>query len=180
MIAECGQALIEQLQQHMVPHDIASNDLIKLRVPQLKDQDYVIGAYLYHIAEDHEHAKQDFVNISEQERQLPGKVLSLSYVLFVNEEATFGGFHKEQEDRLLERMIQIFHDYHSVVVLDQTCTLYFDSLDVDSRIRLWQSFSKPLQPAIYMRLCSVVIPSTRREVVHRVKRRDVIMERKDL
>lgn len=178
MIAESGQALVEVLQREMVPDQIMSKDLIALRIPQLQDQDYVIGAFLYHIDEDHEAGQQGYRNESAHERSYPGRALSLSYVLFVNEEATFGGFHKEQEDRLLERMIQIFHDCQELQVMDQTCRIHFDSLNLDSRIRLWQSFSKPLQPAIYLQIHPVLVASLKKETIHRVKQTTIKSERK--
>lgn len=173
MIAECGVALTKLLQKQMVPHDVMSPELITLRIPQLQDQDYVVGIYLYHIEEDQDAPRQEFIDIGETKRRFPGKSMSLSYVLFINEEATFGGFHKEQEDRLLERMIQIFHDEQHLQVEDQSCVIQFDSLDVDSRIRLWQSFSKPLQPAIYLRIHPLIISSRKEETVHRVKTRAI-------
>lgn len=178
MIAECGQALIQLLKDSLVPNDVGSNELICLRIPQLKDQDYEIGAYLYHIREDHQGAKQDFIDISEDERQFPGIAICLSYVLFVNEEATFGGFHKEREDYLLERILQCIHDQPSMQFAGQECKLHFASLDVDSRIRLWQSFSKPLQPAIYVELQPILIPSLKKEGIHRVKQRVIKTERR--
>lgn len=177
MIAECGKALIERLQEELIPHYVLGKELIALRVPQLQSQDYVIGTFLYHIEEDRNVNFQQFVDISDTKRQYPGKAIALYYVLFVNEEATFGGFHKEQEDRLLEKMIQIFHDHQTLMIEQQECNVNFDHLDLDSRIRLWQSFSKPLQPAIYVKVHPIMIASLKEEDVHRVKSRHIQVER---
>lgn len=178
MIAECGKALTKRLQEELIPHYVLSKELIALRVPKLESQDFVVGIFLYHMEEDRNVDFQQYVHISDTLRQHPGKAIALYYVVFVNEEATFGGFHKEQEDRLLEKILQTFHDYQSLMVNEQECSVDFDTLDLDSRIRLWQSFSKPLQPAIYLKVHPIMIASMKQEDVHRVKSRDIQVERK--
>ncbi|EFP60183.1 hypothetical protein HMPREF0983_03500 [Erysipelotrichaceae bacterium 3_1_53] len=99
--------------------------------------------------------------------------MELSYLIYVNEDARFGGYNKEQEEILYEKMIQIFHDLSVLQVKDSQLPLQFVNMELDSKIHIWESLHQPLQPALYLRVAPVEIASMKNEKVNIVRHVDV-------
>lgn len=169
MIQEVSQTILKLLADELYPSDILNPDNVKLCIPKHENMDYQVGIYLYNIQDDGTH-EQHHSTVVDGKRVFPSKKVILNYVIFVNEETSFGGYNKEQEDRLLERIIQIIHDHNELKNLDASASITFDRLNLENKIRLWQSMNKAFQPAIYIQVSPVEIISRRSEDVHFVKK----------
>lgn len=168
MIQEVSQVILKLLADELYPSDVMNPDNVKLCIPKHENTDYQIGIYLYNIQDDGTH-EQHYSTVINGKRVFPSKKVILNYLIFVNEDATFGGYNKEQEERLLERMIQTFHDHNEIIVQEAKLNITFDRLDLENKIRLWQSLDKPFQPALYLNVSPVEILSLKSEDVHSVK-----------
>ena len=164
MIHEVSKALQDMLSSQLYPEWLMDQDGVQPCIPSHENQDYKVGIYLYDLAE-YSIAAQRYATITDHTRVFPSKLISLSYLIYVNEEVQFGGYNKEQEEVLLERMIQVIHDTSALEAAQQHVNLQFENVDVENKIRLWQSLNKPLQPALYIKVLPVEIKSNRQEEV---------------
>lgn len=177
MIHETSNAIEKLLSGMLYPNYLASRDLVKQCIPHHDQKDFCIGIYLYDITSD-DHHEQRYANVVNHERIYPDKVVIASYIVFVNEEESFGGYSKQQEEELLEELIRIFHNQGMLEVLDDAMSIQFENPDMETKIRLWQSFQKPLQPALYIKVSPLRIPSRKSETVSLVHEVDIKTMRK--
>ncbi len=85
---------------------------------------------------------------------------------------------REQIQDVLNEIVRTVHDNPSLVREDgEAMGISFLREDVEFKIRLWQSFSQALQPAVYLRVAPVLIASARTRKVIRVKERDYGLEK---
>ena len=155
MIHEVSKTLCAQLIDQLYPDYLLDRDGVQLCIPRHEHQDVQIGIYLYDISE-YSITAQRYASVDGDSRVFPPKLMELSYLIYVNEDARFGGYNKEQEEILYEKMIQIFHD-----------------MELDSKIHIWESLHQPLQPALYLRVAPVEIASMKNEKVNIVRHVDV-------
>lgn len=176
MIQDVSKALCEVLREHLYPDMLGDRDRIQLCIPRHEHQDVQIGIYLYDIS-DYTLTAKRYASIEGNQRVFPPKLLELSYLIYVHEDAHFGGYNKEQEEALYERMIQIFHDISYLEINDVHVPIQFVNVSLDSKIHLWQSLHQPLQPALYLRIAPIEIASALHENVNLVRSVDVYAKR---
>lgn len=162
MIEEVSIALQDILRKYLYPDYLLDMDGVKLCIPKHDEQDYQIGIYLYDVSE-YSLIAQRYATIEDHTRVFPPKLMEISYLIFVNESVQFGGYDKLQEDRLYEKMIQIFHDESVLEVEGKQLPIHFENINLDNKIRLWQSLNTPLQPALYIKIAPVEIASGKQE-----------------
>ena len=172
MIHEVSKALCTQLIEQLYPDYLLDRDGVQLCIPRHEHQDVQIGIYLYDISE-YSITAQRYASVDGDSRVFPPKLMELSYLIYVNEDARFGGYNKEQEEILYEKMIQIFHDLSVLQVKDSQLPLQFVNMELDSKIHIWESLHQPLQPALYLRVAPVEIASMKNEKVNIVWHVDV-------
>ena len=124
MIHEVSKTLCAQLIDQLYPDYLLDRDGVQLCIPRHEHQDVQIGIYLYDISE-YSITAQRYASVDGDSRVFPPKLMELSYLIYVNEDARFGGYNKEQEEILYEKMIQIFHDLSVLQVKDsKLCSPY--------------------------------------------------------
>lgn len=168
MINEVSKELENLLQNFLYPEVVTSRDAISICVPKHENQDYLLGIYLYDLSQD-VLQRDSFARVEGNTRYYPPKHISASYVVFCNEDTRFGGYTREAADQLLEKVIQIIHDTTSIQVNNNKMLVQFENIELEQKIRFWQSLSKPLQPAIYLKISPLLIPSLKKEKVSIVK-----------
>ncbi|MCR0526721.1 DUF4255 domain-containing protein [[Clostridium] innocuum] len=171
MIHEVSKTLCAQLIDQLYPDYLLDRDGVQLCIPRHEHQDVQIGIYLYDISE-YSITAQRYASVDGDSRVFPPKLMELSYLIYVNEDARFGGYNKEQEEILYEKMIQIFHDLSVLQVKDRQLPLQFVNMELDSKIHIWESLHQPLQPALYLRVAPVEIASMKNEKVNIVRHVD--------
>lgn len=178
MIQEISQALEQLLQEVLYPAVLISPDYVSLCVPRHEEQDYMVGIYLFDMEEDGTQ-RVAYSRVENGKRRFPDKNMTLSYVIFINEETRFGGYNKAMEAQLLEKLIQIFHDHASLKVQETEVMLQFVNMTLENKIRFWTSLNKPLQPSLFIRISPVPIASLKQELVDEVRHVDIHANQKE-
>lgn len=175
MIHEVSRTICRHLVEQLYPDYLLDRDGVQLCIPRHEHQDVQIGIYLYDISE-YSITAQRYASVDGDSRVFPPKLMELSYLIYVNEDARFGGYNKEQEEILYEKMIQIFHDLSMLEVNSAQIPIQFVNMELDSKIHVWESLHQPLQPALYLRVAPVEIASLQSEKVNIVRHVDVVTE----
>ena len=119
------------------------------------------------------------VALDDSERRFPPKAVELSYLVFCNETHRFGGVQREQIQALLSEIVRTVYDNPFLErESGETLQICFQQESVEFKIRLWGSFQRPLQPAVYLQAVPVLIESGRKRRVSSVRERSYEMERK--
>lgn len=176
-ILRTGKCILELFRDSLCPEFVRDKDLILFAAPW-EEADCRVGLYLYDIR-DHSEMTTSEVVLGEAERRFPPKAVELSYLVFCNETRRFGGVQREQIQVLLSEIVRTVYDNP---LLEQeggeTVQICFLQESVEFKIRLWGSFQKPLQPAVYLQAVPVLIESGRKRRVSSVKERNYEMEKK--
>lgn len=158
---EISQELCKLLQVSLYPNYIQSRDDIALALPYMQDKEYQVGIMLYDI-KDSQIASNSFT-YENNKLQHPPKNIELSYVIYINMATTFGGINTVMQQQLLTKIIQIINDNPYLTLKNIKTAIWLENLLLDDKLRLWQNFSKPLQPAIYLKVSPVLIYSLKEE-----------------
>lgn len=176
-IVQTGKCLLELVRKSLCPDFVRDEESILLTAPW-DEEDYRVGIYLYDI-QDYSMCAPCGTMINDEERRFPPKAVELSYLAFCNEKHRFGGVRREMLHAALNEIVRAVYD-NPVAVREDQEEVEFSFLreSVEFKIRLWGSFGRPLQPAVYIRAVPVLIASRRRQIVHSVKERNYQMRRK--
>ncbi len=172
-----GNLLLDRLREEMVPAVLNQEDDIKLTHPGA-ETDYRFGVFLHDIEEVRPYGPPASVRVSEDTRRHPDRLLALHFLLYANRKVPFDSMTALDEMVLLEAGIRAVHSMEPLGVDGQKVKVEFHELAVNEKTALWQSLSSPLQPAAYLTLEPVRIPSSRirrtppvREVLLSTKRK---------
>ena len=155
-----GNLLLERLRGEMVPAVLNQEDDIKLTHPGA-ETDYRFGVFLHDIEEVRPYGPPSSVRVSEDTRRHPDRLLALHFLLYANRKVPFDSIGGLDEMVLLEAAMRAVHSMEPLEVDDQKVKVSFHELPRNDKTALWQSLSSPLQPAAYLTLEPVKIPSTR-------------------
>ena len=171
-----GKSLLELLRGNLCPGYVKDRENILLTAPW-EEADFRVGVYLYDI-QDYSPVTVGPSETGTNSLRFPPKAVELSYMLFCNEKHRFGGVQREQLQGILNEMIRTVYDNPYLQREDgEKVGFSFLRESVEFKIRLWQSFSRALQPALYLRATPILIASGRTRKVHRVKERDYGLEK---
>ncbi len=172
-----GKAVRTILEKALCP--VYIRDAESIRPASLwEEADFRVGVYLYDI-QDYSLMMTHAVRVDEKQSRLAPKALELSYMIFCNEEKRFGGNDREKSAAVLNEIIRAVYDNPRFVTEDgKEVQLSFAKEDMDFKIKLWGSFNKPLQPAVYVRAVPVLIESDRLHGNVPVKERTYRVNRK--
>jgi len=155
-----GALLLERLWGEMVPSVLNQEDDIKLTHPGA-ETDYRFGVFLHDIEEVRPYGPPSALRESEDTRRYPDCLLALHFLLYANRKAPFDSMSALDEMVLLEAALRAVHNMEPLEVDDQKVRASFHRLTRNDRTALWQSLNSPLQPAAYLTLEPVRIPSGR-------------------
>ena len=155
-----GNLLLERLREEMVPAVLNQGDDIKLTHPGA-ETDYRFGVFLHDIEEVRPYGPPSSVRLSEDTRRRPDRLLALHFLMYANRKVPFDSVTALDEMVLLESAMRAVHSMEPLEVDGQAVKVTFHELARNEKTALWQSLSSPLQPAAYLTLEPVRIPSTR-------------------
>ena len=161
-------ALLELLKKKLCPGYVRDREAVLLTAPW-EEGDFRVGVYLYDI-QDHSIMSTEGSYLNEEERRFPPKAVELSYMIFCNEKHRFGGVQREQVHAVLNEIIRLVYDNPLLQREDgESVQISFLREDAEFKLRLWGSFSQPLQPAVYIRAVPVFVTSARSRKAVRVR-----------
>lgn len=177
-ISETGKCILELFRKRLCPEFVRGEDLILLTSPW-EEADYRVGIYLYDI-QDHSVMTTAEIPVSDTLGRFPPKAVELSYLVFCNETHRFGGVQREQIQTVLNEIVRTVYDNPEIERKEGECVfLSFLRENVEFKIRLWGSFNRPLQPAVYLKAAPVLIESGRLRSAGRVQEREYQVEKKE-
>jgi len=153
-------ALIEYLRTELSPALLSSPDAVRLAYPGSEDE-FRLGVSLYDVEEIRSGGPSAMVRLSDEERRFPSLAVALHFLVFANRKAAFHGIEAEDELLLLEAVMRCVHSAPSLTCGETAFHLLFQNLDCGEKTSLWQSLNCPLQPAVYLTVEPVGVPSTR-------------------
>lgn len=131
-----------------------------------------MGIWLYDI-QDHSLMAVEGAWLDETHRTFPPKATELSYMIFCNPRRCFGGLQRERVHMILNEILRAVHDNPTFERADgESVEFSFLRESMDFKMRLWESFQKPLSPAVYVKAAPVTIVSRRVREVHKVETRE--------
>lgn len=157
---QLSSLLLERLRGALVPAVLQQEDDIKLTHPGA-DTDYRFGVFLHDIEEVRPYGPPSSVRVDEATRRHPDRLLALHFLLYANRKAPFDSMGALDEMVLLEAAIRAVHSMGPLEVDGQKVKAGFHGLAAQEKAALWQSLGSPLQPAAYLTLEPVPIPSAR-------------------
>lgn len=155
-----GGLLLERLREEMVPAVLNQVDDIKMTHPGA-ETDYRFGVFLHDIEEIRPYGPPASVRLNEETRRYPDRLLALHFLLYANRKVPFDSISAMDEMVLLEAAMRAAHGMEPLEVDGEKVRVEFHKLAGNEKAALWQSLSSPLQPAAYLTLEPVRIPSTR-------------------
>lgn len=157
---QLGKLLLERLRRELAPAVLNQGDDIKLAHPGA-EADYRFGVFLHDIEEVRPYGPPSSVRVDEATRRHPDRLLALHFLLYANRKAPFDSMGALDEMVLLEAAIRAAHSMGPLEVDGQKVRVGFHGLAAQEKAALWQSLGSPLQPAAYLTLEPVRIPSAR-------------------
>ena len=173
-----SQLLCQILQDELFPSMLSSKEDVSIVTAYEEGKEYKIGIMLYDI-NDNALSSNMFIDEGNTLRYA-SKNIELSYLIYLNMTSTFGGSNALLQQRLLTKILQVIYDHPCIEIKPQSVSIFLEKLTIEDKIRIWQSFSKPLQPAIYIKASPVCIPSTRTKEIHRVQTVEHTIQKKEV
>jgi len=163
--------------------DFCDGDRVILCSPHYRQTDFYIGICLYDIqdfssAQTSAYQYTKDVAKSEATGRKPPKLIELGYMIFTNEAEAFGGYAPEYGQQLLSEIIRDVYE-NPFADADNKTPLSFAFLSADSKIKLWQSFTKPMQPAVYVNAGPIPVMPLKFKVVPLAKERETEISKKE-
>ena len=173
-------ALLKKLRTALKEH--CDSDRITLCSPHYEKTDFYIGICLYDIQDFSSVQTSAFQYIkdlvkNEAIKKQPPKLIELGYMIFTNETEAFGGYSPEYGQQLLSEIIRVIYEDPFSDAVNET-PLSFAFLTADSKIKLWQSFTKPMQPAVYVNAGPVPVMPLEFKVIPLAKEQEADIKRK--
>ena len=172
-IVEVGNMLVQLLKEEMVPEVISGSHGIGLCSPADKG-DYALGIHLYDIRECEEIRTNGMQNTGPDRQQFPPMFISLYYMMTAYSDSDLK-FRAAEEQRILGRVMQILYDHPTVPARllpgrssGPECRIELVDLDLEEKLRLWNTPDTPYKASLFYRVTPVEIQSMRTRKVARV------------
>lgn len=170
--------LLDRLREELVPSVLHMEEDVKAACPGA-DTDYRFGVYLHDIEQVRPYGPPARIRLGEDAYRDPDRLLALHFLLYANRQAPFDSMSLLDEMVLLEAAIRAVHSMESLKLEEQTVRVQFQELTRSEKIALWQSLNTPLQPAVYLTLEPVQVPSTRIRRIPPVREFQLTARRKE-
>jgi len=152
--------LLEYLRDALCPGVLSDRESVKLAYPGA-DEEFRLGLSLYDLEEIRPGGPPHMVPQGEDLRRFPDLAISMHYLVFPNRKAPFRGVEAVDEMLMLEGVLRAVSNRAGLEWGGQRLLLSLQPLDLEGRSALWQSLGQPLQPAVYLTIEPVPIPSGR-------------------
>ena len=155
-----SDALLDYLREELVPIVLSSPDLVKLGHPG-QEEDYRLGICLHDMEEVRPNGPPGMTRLSEGSRRLPDLALALHFMAFANRKVAFNSMEAADELLLLEAVLRAVHGTSGLEADGRLLKVGLHPLTSAEKLSLWQGMNTPLQPAVYITVEPIVVPSTR-------------------
>lgn len=179
IIADTGERLVSVLQRELVPEVIGDANEIGMRSPE-DHADVSLGVFLYDIKESEEALYQGLGIIKNEKLYKPPVFLDLYYMITAYSKGE-AKYRAAQEERILGKVIQTFHDYCVIPLYDvdreaeygRDIRIQLLSLSVDEKSKIWNFPNIGNKVCLFYKVSPVAVDSGFSEDIVRVKRSEV-------
>lgn len=179
IIADTGQKLIEILQREMVPDIIANPNEIGLRSPE-EHGDVSLGLFLYDVRESEEIRQPGTAVVRNETIQRVPVYLSLYYMITAYSNGDVK-YRMAQEERILGKVIQTFHDYPVIPLGDVDAEKISGTdihismlrMSIDEKARIWNFPNVGNRLSLFYKVTPVTIDSGLSASITRVTDLDI-------
>ena len=185
-IADTGNGVIALLKDALIPELLNSPDQIGLCSPE-DHGDFAVGVWLYDVSEDTSIQAHEMMNIGRNTQRYPSMYLTLHYMITLYLQSDLK-YRAPQEHHILGRIIQTFRD-HAAMDPDRFTPLegatgtniriQMKDLELEEKLRLWTVPNMAYRTSLFYTAGPVVIQSTRRKTVTRVREIDYRIAEKE-
>ena len=177
IFTRAGGTLLEHLRSELVPVVLGAPDMIQLAYPGWEEE-FRLGLFLYGTEEVRPNGPPGMTRLGPDSRRMPDLALALHFMAFANRKVSFRGMCMEDEFTLVEGVMRAVHGSGGLNVDGRRVNLEFHDLTQSEKVSLWQSLNAPLQPAAYLTLEPILLPSDRIRKVPPVRAVDIHTSRK--
>lgn len=152
--------LLEHLRRELVPAVLNAPDDIKMTYPG-SEMDHRFGVFLYNMEELRSCGPLPPIRMDEETRRHPDRLLALRFLLYANRKVPFDSLSALDELVLVEAAMRTMHSMGPLALDGQEVRSALHEPALSEKTALWQSLNRPLQPAVYLTLEPVRVPSSR-------------------
>ena len=167
VIADLSEEIVRTLKEELVPDVILDQNGIGLCSPS-NTEEYSLGIFLYDIQESDEIRQLHMLDINARSQQGPPAYLSLYYMITAYSQSD-QKFQMIQEERILGRVIQHFHDNPVLMVSDEEIKIQMLHVSTEDKTKLWNFNGKPYTISIFYKAAPVMLESAMVRDVVRVR-----------
>lgn len=176
IIADISKYLIGLLREKMCPGLISLPAQIEIADPGDKDQDYILGLFLYHIEEEKNVALPRYQPAGQSTLQQSPKPYRLHYMFFINN-ASRANLKAEDAQKIIGRAAQVLGDRTEVrpdmlqpwlEVTEPPVILSQDKISLEEKFHIWQAVNQPYRVCLFYQAAPVLISSENYREISRV------------
>lgn len=167
IIADVSRYLVELLRENMCPELISLPAQIDAGFPGEKNQDYILGLFLYNIEEEKNVVLPRFQQAGRMALQQSPKPYRLYYMLFINS-VSQTNFKSVDAQKIIGRAAQVLGDQTEVrtdmlqpwlETLEPPVMLSQDKISLEAKFQVWQAVNQPYQLSLFYQAAPVMISS---------------------
>lgn len=174
VIADVSARIRERLTERLVPELVISKEGVALCSPADKG-DAAVGIFLYDIQESDVMRQNRMIDVGEKQQRFPSMYLSLYYMITVYPTGE-RRYRMGQEEKILGRIAQYFHDFSVVGEDDNPVSMELQSVSTEDKLKLWSYPNEPYRVSLFYKAAPVEIVSNRFREVSRVRERRISLE----
>lgn len=177
IISSVSEKLVKGIKHALVPDIIPDQNGIGLCSPQ-NNEEYSLGIFLYDIQESEEIRQLHMRNLDEHRQQGPPSYLSLYYMVTAYSQSD-PKFQMIQEQRILGKVIQYFHDNPILEAAGEDIRLQMLRVSTEDKTKLWSFNNSSFRISVFYKASPVMLDSAAVRNVTRVQSRIVEVEHID-
>lgn len=181
-IADTSERLVQLLRRELSPDVIIGPNEIGLKSPEDKTE-VSLGVFLYDVQISEEVYSNRMTDVGVSRQKYPPVCLNLYYMLTAYSAGDVK-YQMAQEEKILGRVIQAFHDYPTLPPGGEggaregapALRIQMQRMNMEEKARIWNFGSLPYKLSLFYKISPVVIESTRRKEVVRVREIELSVE----
>ncbi|MDR2163248.1 MAG: DUF4255 domain-containing protein [Clostridiales Family XIII bacterium] len=167
IISDISSHIVKALRDRMCPEPIPSPNNIDVSSPMDQDVDYILGLYLYDIAEELDMTTSPLIRHGATRLTKPPKPYALYYMLFINGSSQMG-LKAHDIQKIIGRAAQVVNDGN--VLEPRTVQPWLESdespivitparMPLEEKVRVWSAINKPYQVSLFYKVSPVLLSS---------------------
>jgi hypothetical protein len=167
IISDVSAHVVKTLRERMCPEPIPSPNNIDVSSPAEQDVDYILGLYLYDIAEELDLTTSPLIRSGRTRLTRPPKPYALYYMLFINGSSQMG-LKAHDIQKIIGRAAQVVNDGN--VLEPRVLQPWLESdespivitparMPLDEKVRVWTAINKPYQVSLFYKASPVLLSS---------------------